>query len=137
MSMLGVTGFFPRAKNVRKCEEDFYLNASNLIIFMSNIYRYVPIQISNAAEDSSFFKVIGTVNTNSVILRKNYIWDTLDIDWCHIKGLLDNKDISLPIVITILIIHKYRIRRIMNKPTLRFLEMIMKGNTWFSLTLEK
>ena len=83
------------------------------------------------------FKLIGALNTNSVILRKNYIWDTLDIDWPQIKMLVDNKKIMLPSVITIVVIQKYEIRRIMNKPFLKFNVMIKRKATWFSLTPEK
>ena len=48
-------------------------------------YRYVKVQASNISGDISLFNLIGTINTNSVVLRKKCIWDTLDIDWSQIK----------------------------------------------------
>ena len=61
----------------------------------------------------------------------------LDVDWSQIKILVNNKEIRIPPVITVLVIYKYKVRRIMNKPTLSFHMMIKKGYTWLSLPLEK
>ena len=65
---------------------------------MSNIYRYVPIQISNVSGDISLFTLVGALNTDSGILIKNYIWDTIDIDQSQINILVNNKEITFPLL---------------------------------------
>ena len=78
ISMLGVAGFFIlKAKNVTMCKRFLYCNAFNLMLFVSDIYRYVLIQISNISGDISLLKLIGVLNTDSVLVRKNCICDTL------------------------------------------------------------
>ena len=63
---------------------------------MSDIYRCGPFQISNVLGDISLFKLRGTLDPDSVVFRKNYIWDRLDISWSQVKILLNNKEIRLP-----------------------------------------
>ena len=89
--MLGVAGILiQKALKIKICKGYLYSNASHLMLFVSDIYRYVPIQISNISGDISLFKLIGALNTDVTILRKNYIWDTLDIDWSQMELLVNN-----------------------------------------------
>ena len=82
ISLLGVTGcLILKVKNLMICKGYLYSNASHLILFVSDIYRHVLIQISNISGDISIYKLIEAFSSNSITLRKNCIWDTLDIDW--------------------------------------------------------
>ena len=50
ISLLGVIGFLiMKTKKLRKCKGYLYSNASHLMLLMSDIYRYVSIQISNVS----------------------------------------------------------------------------------------
>ena len=53
------------------------------------------------------------------------------------KVVGNNKTIILPPIIPILLIHKFKVRRIVKKLTLRYHMMIKKGNTLFTLTSEE
>ena len=65
--MLGVTTFLNmKTKNVRICKGYLHSNASCLILFVSDIYRYVSIWISNVPGDINLLKLIGTLNSNLV-----------------------------------------------------------------------
>ena len=111
ISKLGVTECcILKVKKVRICKGYLYSNAPNLMLFLSDIYRYIQIQINNVSVDISLFKLMGALYTNSVILRKNLIWNTLDIDWPHIKELVNNKEMRLLPLLTILVMHKHKIR---------------------------
>ena len=61
------------------------------MIFVSDIHRFVPIQISKVSGDINLFKLRGTLNPDLLLLGKNYIWDILDINWSQIKILINNK----------------------------------------------
>ena len=89
--MLGLRSYFiHKANKVRISKGYLHSNTSHLMLFMSDIYRYVQILICNVSGDISSFKLLGALYTNSVILRKTYTWDTLDIDWSEIKMLGNN-----------------------------------------------
>ena len=97
--MLGVNGYLIiTAKKARICMGYLYSNASHIMPCVSDIYRCVPSQISNVSGDISWFKLIGTLNTYSLILRKNCIWDTLDINWSQRKVLVNNQEVRLPLL---------------------------------------
>ena len=82
ISLFRVKGLFiMKGKKLRMCKGYLYSNASHLILFMSNIYRYVPIQISNVSEDIILFISRRTLGSDSVNLRKKYVQDTLDMKW--------------------------------------------------------
>ena len=61
----------------------------------------------------------------------------LNGEWPKIRILINNKRIRPPPIMTILIMHKNKVGRIMSKPTLWFHIVIKKGNTWYSLMPEK
>ena len=61
------------------------------MLFVSDIYRYVPIPISNVSRDISLFKLKGVLNTDSIMLRKKFTWNTLEIDGSQEKMLLINE----------------------------------------------
>ena len=75
ISLLGVREFLiMKKKKFRLCKGYFYSNASHIMLFMSDIYRYIPIQISNVSGDKNLFKLKGTLDLYLAVLRKNYIW---------------------------------------------------------------
>ena len=137
ISILGVTAFFMlTAKKFMICKGYLYFNAFKLMLLVSDIYRNVPIWISDISGDISSFMLIGTLKSDSVILRKNCIWNILDIDSSQIKVLIKNKAIRLLPVVPIQWIHKCKVRRIMNKSTLGFHMMIKKVTHGFHYYLK-
>ena len=51
------------------------------IIFISDIQNYVPIKLCKTAGSIHLFKIIGMLKAKNMKLNKNYLWDTLEIDW--------------------------------------------------------
>ena len=68
------------------------------MLFLSDIHRSLPIWIINISGDKGLFKLIGDFNTDPIILRKNYNWDTVDINWSKTKVLVNKKEIRLPLL---------------------------------------
>ena len=63
-SMLGVTGFcILKAKKLGFVRGYLYSNDFHLMLFMSDTYSYVPIQISDVSGDISIFKLTGALKT--------------------------------------------------------------------------
>ena len=51
------------------------------MIFISDVQYYVPIKLCKTADSIRLFKITGMLKPESIKLNKNYIWDTLEIDW--------------------------------------------------------
>ena len=48
-------------------------------------------------------------------LKKNWIWDVLEIDWSNINITLNDNDIDLPSSVIIPFKERYRARRLLRK----------------------
>ena len=82
------------------------------------------------------FKIKGTLKSRDIKLNKNYLWDTLEIDWNGVKVNFDNNKIELSKIVAIKIWDKIKVRRLMNRQPLDFHVMIRQGITWFNLEAE-
>ena len=51
------------------------------MIFISDMQNYVPIKFCKTAGRIYLFKIIGMLEPENIKLNKNYLWDTLEIDW--------------------------------------------------------
>ena len=73
------------------------------------------------------------LNSENIKLNKNYIWDTLGIDWKEVSMTLNDNKINLPRIVTIKLGDKIKIRPMMKKKPLLFHVMLKQGITWFTL----
>ena len=51
------------------------------MMFISDVQNYVPIKLCKTAGSIHFFKITGTLKPKNIKLNKNYLWDTMEIDW--------------------------------------------------------
>ena len=79
------------------------------------------------------FKIKGALKSENIKLNKNYLWDTLEIDWNGVTVTFNNDKVELPKIIAIKIQDKIKIRRLMSRQPLYFHVMIRQGITWFFL----
>ena len=47
------------------------------------------------------FKIIGTLKAENMKLNKNYLWDTLEIDWKEVTVTFNSNKIDLPRIVVI------------------------------------
>ena len=60
-------------------------------------------------------------------LNKNYLWDTLEIDWKEVTVTFNGNKIDLPRVVIIKFQDKFKVRRLMNREPLLFHLMLKQG----------
>ena len=72
----------------------------------------------------------------NVKLKKNWIWDVLEIDWSDVRITLNDNEIRLSRSVIIPFNEKYRARKLLRKHPLLFYLMLKQGKTWFSLVPE-
>ena len=76
------------------------------------------------------------MKSENIKLNKNYLWDTLEIDWKEVTVTFNVNKIELPRIVAIRIQDKIKVRRLMNREPLLFHVVIRQGITWFSLETE-
>ena len=79
LSLIIVT--FLHYRKSRFCKEYIFSNAVKLMLFISDIQNYVPIKLFKTAGSIHLFKIKGTLKPGDIKLNRNYLWDTLEIDW--------------------------------------------------------
>ena len=113
-----------------------FCNNTKILLFVSNTHSYIPIKLCRVARSIHLFRIRGRLNPENVKLKKNRIWDVLEIDWSNISIILNDNEIDLPSSVIIPFKERYRARRLLRKHTLSFYVMLKQGKTWCSLALE-
>ena len=113
-----------------------FSNNTKILLFISKTHSNVPIKLCRVARSIHLFQIRGRLNPENVKLKKNWIWDVLEIDWSNTSITLNDKEIDLPSLVIIPFKERYRARRLLRKHPLIFYVMLKQGKTWFSLVLE-
>ena len=87
-----------------------FSNMVKIKLFIADTQSYVPINLNKIAGHVHLFKLTGTLHLENINLRKNWIWDVLEIDWSNVHVTLNEKKMNLPISIMIPVVDKLRIR---------------------------
>ena len=106
------------------------------MLLISNTHSYVPLKLCRVARSIHLFRIRGRLNPEHVKLKKNWIWDVLEIDWSDVSITLNDNEIDLPSSVIIPFKERYRARKLLRKHLLLFYIMLKQGKTWFSLVLE-
>ena len=96
----------------------------------------MPIKLCKTAGSIYLFKIKGTLKYGDIKLNRNYLWDTLEIDWNIVTVTFNDNKIELPKIVAIKIWDKIKVRRLMNRQALSFHVIIRQGITWFNLEAE-
>ena len=118
------------------CKGCLFSNNTQILLFISNAHSYVPIKLCRVARSIHLFWIKGRLNPENVKLKKNWIWDVLEIDWSDISITLNDNEINLPRSVIIPFKEGYRARKLLRKHPLLFYIMLKQGKVWFSLVLE-
>ena len=103
------------------------------MILILDVQYYIPIKLCKTTESIHLFKIIGTLKPENIKLNKNYIWDTLEIDWKEVSVTFNDNKINLPRAVTIKLQDKIKTRCLMKKEPLLFHLMLKQGIAWFTL----
>ena len=134
LSLIIVT--FLHYRKSRFCKGYRFSNAVTIMIFMSDIQNYVPIKLCKTASSIHLFQITGMLKAKNMKLNKNYLWDTLKIDWKEVTVTFNGNKIDLPRVVIIKLQDKIKVRRLMSREPLLFHLMLKQGIMWFTLATE-
>ena len=114
------------------CRGYRFSNVVKIVLFISDVQHYIPVKLTKTSGSPHLFKLTGTLNSEDIKLNKNYLWDTLEINWDKIKLTFNDSEIKLPQLVTIKMRDKIRIRRMMGKDMQNSYVMIKQGITWYN-----
>ena len=77
------------------CKGYRFSNAVNIMIFISDVKNYVPNKMCKATGSIHLFKITGMLKTKNIKLNKNYLWDTLEIDWKEVTVTFSDNYLKL------------------------------------------
>ena len=83
------------------CKGCLFSNDNKILLFISNAHSYVPIKLCRVARSIYLFRIKGRLNPEHVKIKKNWIWDALEIDWSDVSITLNDNKIDLPSLVII------------------------------------
>ena len=113
-----------------------FSNTTKILLFIFNTHSYIPIKLCRVAGSNHLVRIRGKLAPENVKLKKNWIWDILEIDWSNVSITLNDNKIDLPSSVIMPFKERYRARRLLRKHPLLFYVMLKQGKTWFSLVPE-
>ena len=102
------------------CRGHRFSNVVKTVLFISDVQHYIPIKLCKTSGSHHLFKIIGTLTSEDIRLNKNYLWDTLEINWDKIKLSFNSNETKLPQLVTVKMQDKIRVRRMMSRETRTF-----------------
>ena len=99
------------------CRGYRFSNVVKIVLFISDVQHYIPIRLCKTSGSLHLFKITGTLTSEDIRLNKNYLWDTLEINWDKIKLPFNSNEIKLPQLVTIKMQDKIRVRRMIHRET--------------------
>ena len=95
-------------------------------LFLADTKSYVSLDLNNVAGNIHLFKMTGELLLENVNLKKNWIWDVLEIRWNDIHIILNDKEVHLPTVLIIPFIHKLKVTKLFGKKDLLHVYIMLK-----------
>ena len=78
------------------CRGHRFSNVVKIVLFILDVQHYIPIRLCKTSGGLHLFKIMGTLTSEDVRLNKNYLWNTLEINWDKIKLSFNSNEIELP-----------------------------------------
>ena len=71
------------------------------MLFISDVQNYVPTKLSKTSGSIHLFKIKDTLYSGDIKLNRNYLWDTLEINWNKVTITFNDNKIDLSKKVTI------------------------------------
>ena len=134
LSILGLVIFtILKSRKLKLFRGHLFSNAVKIMLFISNTQYYVSIKLCRMAGSIHLFKIKGRLTPENVRLKRNMLWDIIELDWKEVNMNLNGNKIYLPTSVTITFRDKFTIRHIIKREPLLFHIMLRQGMTWFTL----
>ena len=104
---------FVKLRKSRIFKGKLFSNTTKVKLFVADNHCYIPLHLNRLAASVHLFKLHSILTKENVVLKKNWIWDVLEIDWTDVYLLQDHKEINLLVTVVIPIYYKYKLRQLL------------------------
>ena len=121
---------------MQKCtifKRRLYSNTVTVILFFSDIMKYIPLKLCKTAGSIHLFQIYGQLDPDQITLERKYLWHVIRIDWREVFLTLNGAIIQVPILVKVPLRDKYRLRSLMRKGLLLLHVMLRQGTSWYAL----
>ena len=134
LSILGIVIFIIlNDRQLKLSRGHLFSNTVKIMLFISDPQYYVPVKLCRTAGSIHLFKITGKLTPEHIKLKRNILWDVIELDWKEGTMTLNGNKINLPALVIIPLRDKLKIRCIVKWEPLLFLIMLKQGMTWFPL----
>ena len=92
---------FLHYRKSRLCRGYRFSNVVKIVLFISDVQNYIPIKLCKTSGSIHLFKIKGTLKSGDIKLNRNYLLDTLEINWNKITITFNDNKIDLLKIVTI------------------------------------
>ena len=127
---------FEKLRNSRIFTGKLFSNTSKVKLFVADNHCYIPLHLNKLASSVHLFKLHSNLTKENLILKKNWIWDVLEINWTDVYLLQDHKEINLPVTVVIPIYYKHKLRQLLRnlrKGPLHLYIMLKQRKFWLNI----
>ena len=123
-----------KIKKSRVFQGHLFTNIIKVNLFVADTQSYVPLELNRIARNVHLFKLTGTLLTENFTLKKNWIWDVLEVNCNYVHVTLNDKEINLPGTLTTPLAYKLKVRRLFTeKSSLHVYIMLKQRKSWYNL----
>ena len=111
-------------KNSRCCTMYFFLYHDDF---------YAPLKIKSLSGHIHMYKMENKLMPGQLTLQRNWLWDTVTIDWESVQILKHDEPVAMPVTVTVPLAHKIKTWNILNTE-FEIQVTLKKGNDWINIT---
>ena len=90
---------FLHYRRSRLCRGYKFSNAAKIMLSILEVQNYIPIKLCKTSGSIHLFKIKDTLKSKYIKLNRNYLWDTLEINWNKITITFNDNKIDLPKIV--------------------------------------
>ena len=120
-------------KGCNLCRGYLYSNIVLIKLIVGVTTHYIPLKLRKVTGQPQRMMINTLPHPSQLRLVKNWIWDTLVIDWMDIEITNEGEPVGLPNTIVVPLCAKFRVRSIM-RSDFHVNLALCQDNTWYDLT---
>ena len=102
MLFLGLTIFvIIKLRKLKLFRGHLFSNTVKIMLFVLDTNYYAPIKLCKTTGSICLFKITGTLTSENIKLKRDKIWDIMEIEWKEVNMTLNRNKIKLPKLVTI------------------------------------
>ena len=113
-----------------------FSNTLMIKLFVVDNQCYILLHLNEMTGSVHSFKFHGILIKDNLTLKKNWIWDVLEINWTDMYVTQNDKEINLPVIVVVPMYYKFKLRQLLRnsrRDCLHLYIMLKQGKSWFNL----